>query len=148
MPTPVDSIPMQTRAQGCSGLVPLAGVGSWLDAPGPDFSDDGLVDPLARWGRHVRYVCVAGVPVGHGAWTRTHGGRCPPGCTKLPDGAPAQPDAQSPAWEAWQAFMRGMPRLPERPAEPSETGVTLRNRGGWNQYSCVTDDGPMPRIDL
>jgi hypothetical protein len=147
MPTPVDT-DLGFKGSESPQVVLGAGVGlpAWLDVPGPDFSDDGLPDPLACWGRHVRGVCVAGVPVGHGAWTRTHGGRCPPLCHRLPEGAPANPWGPSPAWDAWQAFMRGQPRIPVRPVEPPETEITLHNRGGWNQYACVTDDGPMPRI--
>ncbi len=121
--------------------VDTAGLPTWLNVPGPDFSDDGLPDPYHTIGRHVTVVCVAGVPVGHGEWTRTHAGQCP-GCTTLPTVPHANPYARSPAWEAWQAFMRGMPRLPSaRPVEPPETGVTLRNKGGWNQYSCVPPAG-------
>lgn len=119
---------------------------AWLDAPGPDFSDDGLPDPLSRWGRHVRVVCIAGVPVAHGEWTRTHGGQCPPLCRRLPEGAPANSWGPSPAWDAWHAFTRGRPRIPMRPVESPETEITLRNRGGWNQYSCVLPEEPVPLL--
>src|SRR5437773_5024605 len=114
-------------------MAPLgtAGLPAWLTAPDAALLESLLPDPLSRWGRHVRWVCVAGVPVGHGDWTRTHAGQCPPGCTRLPDVPQANPYARSPAWDAWAAYIRGMPRMPSKPIEPPETGVTLRNRGGW-----------------
>jgi hypothetical protein len=115
--------------------------------------EDGLPDPVAKWGRHVRWVLIYGQPLTHGEWACTHEGACPPGCTKLPDVPHANPYAASPAWDAWQAFMRGCHHwtIPTQPVPEPETGVTLRARGSWNQFACVSEPieiQPLPGMKL
>jgi hypothetical protein len=121
-------------------VVRLGAVGTWLDAPlaGPEFSDDGLPDPIARWGRHVRWAFLAGSPVSHSEWARTHDGQCPRGCGLISEVPHANPFAASPAWDAWQAFLRGC----RGPIEP-EPQPSLRQRGGWNAHSCIVPEEPL-----
>ena len=95
---------------------------AWLTAPDPPLmQEDGLPDPWATIGRHVRWVCVRGVPLSHGDWTRTHEGACPPGCRTLPDMPPAQPFKFSFALAAWRAFIMssGVPPVGGLMARPT-----------------------------
>jgi hypothetical protein len=133
---------------------------TWLDVADPPlFTDDGLPDPFRMIGNHVTWVIVHGLPLTHQGWTATHAGECPPGCTRLPPGAPI---ATGPT-HAWytpssdpavrQAIREAIQRAGGAPLNvPVEREVllpiTLRNRGGWNQYSCVLPEEPMPRILL
>ncbi len=128
---------------------------NWLaEPPGPDLSDDGLPDPYRTIGRHVTTICVAGVPVGHGEWTRTHESQCPPGCRPLP---PSAPVATGPTHRFYtpetdptirQAIREAIARAQGAPLDvPMKREVLLPLRAdGWNGYSCVVPEESLPVI--
>lgn len=96
----------------------------WLLAPEPwPVDSSGLPDPLERVGRHVVWVAVLGVVLGHSGYAVTHQGACPPLCRPLLQAAPAVPEGYNEATEAWKRLF-GVVRKARKPVE--EWGKTER----------------------
>src|SRR5438034_1139833 len=116
---------------------------AWLTAPDPPLvHEDGLPDPGATIGRHVAWVCVRGIPLSHGDWTRTHEGQCPPGCRPLRIGAPVAMGSTHAWWtpetdpRIRQAIREAIDRAGGAPLDiPSEREVILPLRLSGDPYA-------------